>query len=93
VITITVSSFDSLLGSKTFPKKPASCPHCYSRDIKDIEVLGAYNGPLFWECGTCGVQLLRFSKTTTNKHLKKVKDLFFDMEEDWMDYICEESPN
>lgn len=59
--------------------------------MKDVEVLAAYNGPLFWECETCGVQLLRFSKRTTDKHLKKLKELFFDLEE--MDTICEGLPN
>ena len=59
--------------------------------MKDVEVLAAYNGPLFWECETCGVQLLRFIKRTTDKHLKKLKELFFDLEE--MDTICEGLPN
>jgi hypothetical protein len=59
--------------------------------MKDVEVLAAYNGPLFWECETCGVQLLRFSKRTTDKHLKKLKELFFDLE--GMDTICEGLPN
>ena len=59
--------------------------------MKDVEVLAAYNGPLFWEWETCGVQLLRFSKRTTDKHLKKLKELFFDLEE--MDTICEGLPN
>lgn len=81
------------MGSKRFPEKPDKCPHCYGTDMKDIEVLGAYNGPLFWECGTCGVQLLRFSRQTTNKHLKKVENLYYDMDENWMERICEEPPN
>tara|TARA_R110001583_G_C5553545_1_gene400549 strand:- start:700 stop:879 length:180 start_codon:yes stop_codon:yes gene_type:complete len=59
--------------------------------MKDVEVLAAYNGPLFWECETCGVQLLRFSKRTTDKHLNKLKKLFFDLE--GMDTICEGLPN
>jgi len=61
--------------------------------MKDIEVLGAYNGPLLWECGTCGVQLLRFSRKTTEKHLSKVKELYYDLDENWMERICEEPPN
>jgi len=61
--------------------------------MKDVEVLGAYDGPLFWECGTCGIQLLRFSRRTTDKHLRKVKGLYYDLEEEWMDRICEGLPN
>ena len=59
--------------------------------MKDVEVLAAYEGPLFWECETCGVQLLRFSKRTTDKHLSKLKELYFDLEE--MDTLCEGLPN
>jgi hypothetical protein len=90
-ITITVSDFDKIIGNKSFPDKPATCPHCYSEKMKDVEVLGAYNGPLFWECEHCSVQLLRFSKRTTDKHLNKLKDLHFDLEE--LDNICEGPPN
>ena len=59
--------------------------------MKDVEVLGAYDGALFWECETCGIQLLRFSKRTTDKHLSKLKELYFDLEE--MDTLCEGLPN
>ena len=59
--------------------------------MKDVEVLAAYEGPLFWECETCGIQLLRFSKRTTDKHLSKLKELYFDLEE--MDTLCEGLPN
>jgi len=76
---------------EVFPTKPHSCPKCYSGNIKDIEVLGAYNGPLFWECEVCGVQLLRFSRRTTNKHLSKLKELHFDLE--GLDTVCEGLPN
>jgi hypothetical protein len=61
--------------------------------MKDVEVLGAYDGPLFWECETCGIQLLRFSRRTTDKHLRKVEELHFCLEEEWMDHICEGLPN
>ncbi len=54
-------------------------------------MLGAYNGPLFWECEVCGVQLLRFSRRTTNKHLSKLKELHFDLE--GLDTVCEGLPN
>lgn len=82
-----------MIGHKAFPEKPGKCPHCYSSSMKDVEVLGAYDGPLFWECETCGIQLLRFSRRTTDKHLRKVKGLYYDLEEEWMDRICEGLPN
>ena len=91
MITISVSDFDQIVGNKVFPKRPSVCPYCYSKDMKDVELLGAYSGPLFWECEACSVQLLRFSKKTTNKHLGKLRDLHFDLKE--LDYICEGLPN
>jgi ribosomal protein L37AE/L43A len=91
MIVIKVSDFEHLIGSKVFKNKPETCPHCYSKSMKDVELLGAYNGPLLWECDHCSIQLLRFSKETTNKHLGKLKDLHFDLEE--LDSICEGLPN
>ena len=46
---------------------------------------------LFWECDDCGERMLRFTKQTTVKHLRKTEDLFIDLE--GMENICQQPPN
>lgn len=80
-------------GTKRWRKEPPECcPYCNSKDtIIGIEVLCAYTGPLFWECTNCKEKLLRFTKQTTVKHLKKTEELHIDLE--GLENICETQPN
>ena len=75
----------------TFKKRPAECPHCTCSDIHDVEILGAYDGALLWECDYCHKFLLRFTKRTTEKHLQKAKDLLIDVTK-WEE-LWEQLPN
>ena len=71
---------------------PHECPYCDAdNSIIGIEVLGAYDGVLFWECCSCEEKLLRFTRATTIKHLKKTEDLYVNL--DGMENIWEELPN
>ena len=72
-------------------KPPANCPHCSNEDIQGVEILGAYDGPLFWECPECSERFLRFTERTTIAHLDKTKDLYIDLE--GLDRIWEQEPN
>jgi len=80
-------------GTKRWRTEPPDCcPYCNSENtIVGIEVLCAYEGPLFWECSDCGEKLLRFTKRTTVKHLKKTEELHIDLE--GLEFICEQPPN
>jgi len=80
-------------GTKRWRKEPPDeCPYCKSKDsIIGIEVLCAYEGPLFWECTNCEEKLLRFTKRTTVKHLKKTEGLHIELE--GLENICEQPPN
>jgi len=70
---------------------PTLCPRCGHTVINGVEILGAYRGPLFWECVRCGEKMLRFSKKTTIRHLEKTVDLYVDLE--GLNRIWEEIPN
>ena len=69
-----------VIGTKSFPERPEMCPYCGGEDIIGIEVLGAYDGTLLWECRKCERRLLRFARKITLRHLDKTKDLYFDFD-------------
>lgn len=77
--------------AKAFRKKPKECPHCTCVDLHDVEILGAYDGSLLWECDYCHKFLLRFTRRTTEKHLQKAKDLLIDVS-NWEE-LWEQLPN
>tara|TARA_R110002110_G_scaffold69543_19_gene187424 strand:- start:1629 stop:1976 length:348 start_codon:yes stop_codon:yes gene_type:complete len=65
-----------------FIKQPTKCPHCQSKDILGVEVMGAYTGRLLWECEDCESYFLRFTKKATEKYLQSARDLWTNPE-DW----------
>ena len=77
-----VSSTDKLVdGIKadkkhTCRKKPEECPKCFSQSIVGVEVIGSYDGILFWECDECDYTVLRFKEATTEKYLQLAKGLW-----------------
>jgi len=85
-----IDKFD-IRGSKTFRKKPEKCPYCECNSIHSVEILGAYQGALMWECDYCHTFLLRFTKRTTEKHLQKAKNLLIDVS-NWEE-LWEQLPN
>lgn len=77
--------------TKTFRIKPDRCPYCTSRDVQGVEILGAYDGELMWECSYCHKFILKFTKRTTEKHLKKAQELLIDVS-NWEE-LWEQLPN
>jgi hypothetical protein len=78
--------------TKTWKKEPPeSCLKCDCDSIKGVEILGAYEGALYWECSSCNEAYLRFTKQTTIKYLEKTVNLFIDLE--GLDTIWEQLPN
>ena len=70
---------------------PATCPHCSHEDIQGIELLGAKEGTLFWECEKCESKFLRYTKQTTVKYLDRASKLWIDL--GGLETICETLPN
>ena len=65
-----------------FIKQPDKCPHCKSKEMLGVEVMGAYTGRLLWECESCESFFLRFTKKATEKYLQSAVDLWTNPE-DW----------
>ena len=78
---------------KVYPKKPPICPTCLSIDVDEVEIIGAHDKALFWECLNCSEFFLRYDKEETKKYLDKANDLFIDVNDDTMEALCQERPN
>jgi hypothetical protein len=57
-------------------KRPGHCYKCNSKKMLGVEVMGAYDGILFWECHQCEYVVLRFQEKTTKKYLKLAKGVW-----------------
>jgi len=62
--------------SKVSKVKPEHCSKCDCQDMLGVEVMGAYDGILFWECHQCESVVLRFQEKTTKKYLKLAKGVW-----------------
>tara|TARA_R100000152_G_scaffold2397_1_gene806 strand:+ start:1879 stop:2205 length:327 start_codon:yes stop_codon:yes gene_type:complete len=56
--------------------RPNKCKRCGGVKILGIEIMGAYDGILFWECDICENTILRFKKENTEKYLENAKGLW-----------------
>ena len=55
---------------KTYKKRPAKCPTCSTNSMAGVEILGACDGSLIWQCMKCGERFLKLSRTKTLKLLE-----------------------
>lgn len=82
------------LGIKTtkfFRRKITSCQSCGGKKITSLEVLGVYDGPIFWICRACNHLHLRFTAEFTEKVLAKTRGLWSNPN-DWGD-LTKRDPN
>ena len=47
---------------KTRPKK---CPSCSKKSVAGLEIIGAYDSNLIWQCLKCGDRFLKLSRIET----------------------------
>ena len=86
--------FDKLefKGSKRFNKAPSPCNCCGAvGTVIGIELIGAKDGVLYWECTKCEERYLKYTKKTTIKYLKIASELWIDL--GGLENICETLPN
>ena len=78
--------------TKRFPDAPPEkCPDCSYDGLQGIELIGAKEGTLYWECVRCEGKFLRYTKKTTVKYLDIASQLWVDL--GGLENICEEIPN
>ena len=70
---LELSEGDSSLISKN---KPNKCHKCKSKEVLGVEIMGSYDGILFWECEDCENTMLRFKKDITDKYLEIARYLW-----------------
>tara|TARA_R100001594_G_scaffold13276_4_gene28728 strand:- start:71 stop:418 length:348 start_codon:yes stop_codon:yes gene_type:complete len=63
-------------------KRPSHCPECEGKAMLGVEVMGAYDGILFWECDVCEFTILRFKEEITEEYLQLAKG-FWTNPSDW----------
>ena len=74
--------------SKSYRSKVDKCTACGSPNITKLEVLGAYDGTLFWNCEDCLNLHLRFSRSHTERLLRKASR-FWTNPNDWTEEVRE----
>ena len=68
---------------EVFEVNPEICPHCLSKRVSGIEIMGAeIEGILLWECDKCDEIYLRFNLNTTEEELQIAK-AYWTNSKDW----------
>ena len=65
-----------------FDVMPDVCPHCHSDEMHGIEIMGARNGVLLWECKECLDVYLKYDKDRTEKELQGASE-YWTNPSDW----------
>ena len=72
----------NIQGTKRAEKCPDECYYCGSKDIIGIEIIGAFDEPLIWECTHCNEHMLRFTRAKTERLLQSAPEIDI-TEEEW----------
>jgi ribosomal protein L37AE/L43A len=56
-----------------YKESPHNCPKCNSNEIVGVEIMGARNGVLLWECDNCLEMFLKFDAEETEIELQSAK--------------------
>lgn len=67
---------------RVYKVPPTKCTNCKTNNIQGLEVLGAYDGLLFWICDKCNELFLIFDPDTTEQFLLIGKECWTNRE-DW----------
>jgi hypothetical protein len=65
----------NIQGKKVSKEEPTECYYCGSEKIIGIEVIGAIEEPVIWECGHCKEHMLRFSRAKTERLLQSAPEI------------------
>jgi transcription elongation factor Elf1 len=59
---------------KCYNSSPGKCPDCNSKKVVGVEIMGARNGVLLWECDNCDEMFLKYEVEETELQLQNAKD-------------------
>ena len=68
--------------NQIFKEIPHNCSSCYSKNIVGIEILGAKEGVLLWECEDCYEMFLKYEAEETETELQFAKG-YWTNPKDW----------
>ena len=71
----------NIKGTKQSLECPKYCYYCGNDHIIGIEIIGAIEEALIWECSLCNSHMLKFSEEKTERLLQKAPELDITMEE------------
>ena len=67
---------------KYYKTTPIKCPDCKCDELVGVEIMGARNGVLLWECDKCFELFLKYEAEETEAELQKAKG-FWTNANDW----------
>lgn len=65
-----------------YRKIPNRCPSCSHENVIGVEIMGAKEGILLWECESCYDMFLRYTADITEIELQQAKD-YWTNPKDW----------
>lgn len=65
-----------------YKKNPRFCPECDSKDVVGVEIMGARNEVLLWECEDCYEMFLKYEAEETELDLQEAKS-YWTNKNDW----------
>ena len=71
---------------KPFKHKPKQCPNCESKKLDGLEIIGAGEGAIFWECDNCMFKFLKYSIEDTLELLRDAEEYWYNPR-DWLNNI------
>ena len=72
----------NIQGTKISKECPEECYYCGSSNVVGIEITGAGDSPIIWECGHCKEHMLKFSKAKTERLLQSAPEIDI-TEQEW----------
>tara|TARA_R100000742_G_C4255214_1_gene73183 strand:- start:366 stop:692 length:327 start_codon:yes stop_codon:yes gene_type:complete len=68
--------------NQIYKNNPSHCPHCGCESIVGVEIMGAQNGVLLWECEDCDEMFLKYTADKTEIELQSAK-YYWTNSDDW----------
>ena len=65
-----------------YKDNPNCCPNCHCDDIVGVEIMGAKDGILLWECEGCQAMFLKYTADKTEIELQQAKN-YWTNASDW----------